>query len=137
MADLRHTQAKQSLTGVWHGLYSYPRYLEPVYFVATLIHGGTMVSGSIQEAEVGRHGAPLSYFAYVSGSKHENAVTFTKTYDGSGGRDHAVQYDGLINGDATEIEGTWSIQNDWGGRFLMIRSPGATETVARQAYAKV
>jgi hypothetical protein len=130
-------QPKQTLTGVWHGLYSYPRHLEPVYFVATLIHGGTLFSGSIQEAEIGRAGAPLAYFAYVSGSKHENAVAFTKTYDGSGGRDHAVQYDGMVNGDATEIEGTWSIQNDWGGRFLMIRSPGATEAIARQVYAKV
>jgi hypothetical protein len=130
-------QPKHSLTGVWHGLYSYPRYLEPVYFVATLIHGGTLFSGSIHEADIGRTGAPLSYFAYVSGNKHENAITFTKTYDGSGGRDHAVHYDGMINGDATEIEGTWSIEGDWGGRFLMIRSPGATETIARQVFAKV
>jgi hypothetical protein len=129
-------EPKLNLTGVWQGLYSYPLYREPVYFVATLIHSGAMLSGTIHESEVGRSGAPLTLFAYVSGSKHESAVTFTKTYDGSGGWGHAVQYDGLVNGDATEIEGGWEIKNEWGGRFLMIRSPGATEAIARRIYQK-
>jgi hypothetical protein len=129
-------EPKQNLTGVWQGLYSYPAFREPVYFVATLIQAGAMLSGAIQEAEVGETGAPLTLFAYVSGSKNESAVTFAKTYDGSAGWQHAVQYDGTINGDATEIEGRWEIQNDWSGRFLMIRSPGATESVARGIFEK-
>ncbi len=129
-------EPKQSLTGVWQGLYSYPAFREPVYFVATLIQAGTMLSGSMQEAEVGRNGAPLKLFAYLSGSKVENAVMFSKNYDGGGGWDHAVHYEGMINGDATEIEGRWQIPNDWSGRFLMIRSPGATESMARKKFVK-
>jgi hypothetical protein len=129
-------EPKQSLTGVWQGLYSYPAFREPVYFVATLIQAGTMLSGSMQEAEVGRRGAPLKLFAYLSGSKNESAVLFSKTYDGSSGWDHAVMYDGMVNGDATEIEGRWQIPNDWSGRFLMIRSPGATESLARKKFVK-
>jgi hypothetical protein len=129
-------QPKQSLTGVWQGLYSYPAFREPVYFVATLIQSGTMVSGTIQEAEVGRDGAPLALFAYVSGAKVENSLTFAKTYDGSAGWNHAVHYDGMINGDFTEIEGRWEIRNEVSGRFLMIRSLGATESVARRKFQK-
>ena len=129
-------QPNQSLTGAWQGLYSYPAYREPVYFVATLIQAGAMLSGIIQEAEVGRSGAPLKLMAYVSGSRAGSAIAFAKTYDGRGGWEHAVQYDGTLNGDATEIEGRWEIKNDWSGRFLMIRSPGATEAVARRIYQK-
>jgi hypothetical protein len=131
-------EPKQNLTGVWHGLYSYSRHREPVYFVATLIHLGAMVSGSIHESEVGRRGAPLKLFAHVSGTKLGTAVSFTKVYDGSGGWDHAVDYDGTLNGDGSEIEGMWEIKTEagCGGRFLMIRNPGASETATREIFEK-
>jgi hypothetical protein len=130
-------EPKKSLTGIWQGLYSYPLFREPVFFVATLIQSGVMLSGTIHESEVGRSGAPLKLFASISGSKHENAVLFAKTYNGSGGWDHAVHYDGILNGDATEIEGRWEIKDDWSGRFLMIRTPGTTERIARQVFEKI
>jgi hypothetical protein len=57
-------QPKTSLTGVWQGLYSYMAFREPVYFVATVIQSGTMLTGTVQEAEIGRNGAPLNLFAY-------------------------------------------------------------------------
>jgi hypothetical protein len=129
-------QPKTSLTGVWQGLYSYMAFREPVYFVATVIQSGTMLTGTVQEAEIGRNGAPLNLFAYISGAKVGNAVTFAKTYDGSGGWNHAVHYDGMLNGDASEVEGRWEIVNEGSGRFLMIRSPGATEAVARLIFEK-
>jgi hypothetical protein len=128
---------KDSLTGVWHGLYSYPVYREPVYFIATLIDAGSFISGSIHESEVGETGAPLTLFAAVEGTKAGAAVSFTKTYDGSGGWDHAVAYEGALNADRSEIEGTWSIGMKAVGRFLMIRSRGATEQVARKRFVEV
>jgi hypothetical protein len=129
--------AQQSLTGVWHGLYSYRAYREPVYFVATLIDAGSFVSGTTHESEVGETGAPLTLFATVEGAKAGSAVTFTKSYDGSGGWVHDVAYDGRLNGDATEIEGEWRIGAEASGRFLMIRSRGATEEVARRRFVEV
>jgi hypothetical protein len=128
---------KESLTGVWHGLYHYPVYREPVYFVATLIDAGSFISGTTHESEVGETGAPLTLFASVEGSKTGSAVSFTKTYDGSAGWDHAVAYEGTLNGDATEIEGEWRIGVEARGRFLMIRSRGATEQVARKRFVEV
>jgi hypothetical protein len=129
--------ASHNLTGVWHGLYSYAAYREPVYFVATLIDAGSFVSGTTHESEVGETGAPLTLFASVDGVKSGNGVSFTKLYDGSAGWDHAVAYDGVLNGDATEIEGTWRINAEASGRFLMIRSRGATEQVARKRFVEV
>jgi hypothetical protein len=62
---------------------------------------------------------------------------FTKRYDGSGGWYHGVAYDGTLNGERTEIEGQWTIGSAASGRFLMIRSSRASETVVRRAFAKV
>jgi hypothetical protein len=128
---------KQSLTGIWHGLYSYMAYREPVYFVATLIDAGSFISGTTHESEIGETGAPLTLFAAIEGSKAGDAVSFTKRYDGSGGWEHEVAYDGVLNGDATEIEGEWRIGVEASGRFLMIRSRGATEQVARKRFVEV
>jgi hypothetical protein len=128
---------KDSLTGVWHGLYQYAAFREPVYFVATLIDAGSFISGTTHESEIDEAGAPLTLFAAIEGSKAGAAVAFTKTYDGSGGWDHAVTYDGVLNSDRTEIEGAWRIGVQAQGRFLMIRSRGATEQMARKRFVSV
>ena len=128
---------QDTLTGVWHGLYSYPRQLEPVYFVATLIGSGARLSGMIHEANVGRRGAKLQLFASVEGEQSDSSVSFDKVYDGTGGWSHKVIYIGTLNSDRTEIEGNWSIPSVWSGRFLMLRSRGMTETAIRQIYETV
>ncbi|CAN1570464.1 hypothetical protein MCEMSEM23_03199 [Rhabdaerophilaceae bacterium] len=128
-----------SLTGIWHGLYSYATQPEPVYFVATLIQSGSALTGTTHESEVGLSGSPLSLFAAIEGLVDNDIVRFSKGYDGSEGWDHAVDYEGLLNEARTEIEGFWIIkpgptQLGARGRFLMIRSPGATESAVREAY---
>jgi hypothetical protein len=122
------------LTGVWHGLYSYPRYFEPVYFVATLVSFGKGFSGTTHEALVGAHGAPLKAFASVDGAHEDHAVSFLKSYDGSGGMRHSVSYDGTLLADENEIDGTWTVAGSWSGRFLMIRNRGASEAAVRKVY---
>jgi hypothetical protein len=126
-----------SLTGVWHGLYSYLAPASPIHFVATVISSGTFVSGSTHEAVTGSRGAPLTVFAGLEGVYAGKAVSFRKIYDGTGGWTHHVDYEGMLNADATEIEGRWTLPAGWQGRFLMIRSRGATEEVARKIYARM
>jgi hypothetical protein len=127
---------RASLSGQWHGLYSYPSFFEPVYFVATLVSFGVQFSGTTHEAAEGRDGAPLKSFAVVDGSLAAQDVSFLKTYDGSANRSHAINYEGTLSSDGMEIEGTWAIPGNWSGRFLMIRNAGATEKVVRRAYQK-
>jgi hypothetical protein len=124
----------ESLSGVWHGLYHYPMIRTPVYFVATLMSGKSWISGSVHEAEVGEMGQPLTLNASIEGTWGGQEVAFDKLYDGSGGWSHKVAYQGTLSPDGLEIEGTWSIPADWTGTFLMIRSPGATEAVVREAF---
>ena len=128
---------KISLTGIWHGLYSYPQYLEPVFFVATVISHGEHFSGSTHEAQIGQSGAPLTAFATVEGVVDGAQVSFKKTYDGTGGWSHSLMYFGTLNADHTEIEGQWVFPDSWSGRFLMIKGAGLSESVVRKAYEKV
>ncbi len=131
-----------SLSGVWHGLYSYARQPEPVYFVATLIQSDTLLSGTTHESIEGRSGAPLTLFASIDGRVDHDIVSFSKSYDGSYGWHHVVTYEGLLSADRLEIEGHWVIPPDGRqmggrGRFLMIRSGGASEQAVRRSFARV
>jgi hypothetical protein len=127
----------RNLTGVWNGLYSYPKYLEPVFFVATLISHGDHFSGSTHEAVEGRSGAPLTLFASVDGVLDEGLVSFRKTYDGAGGWSHSLMYFGMLSADRNEIEGQWVLPAGWSGRFMMIRRTGVSESVVRRQYEKI
>jgi hypothetical protein len=133
-------QASSNITGVWHGLYSYDVAMDPVYFVATLMSGASWISGTSHEAAHGEEGLPLTLFASLDGNRADTQIAFTKTYDGTGGWSHSVAYSGTLSPDATEIEGTWAIPDENGqmftGRFLMIRSSGASEAVVRKVYEK-
>jgi hypothetical protein len=129
--------SKNNLTGVWHGLYSYPAYLEPVFFVASLISHGSSFSGTTHEAQTGAKGAPLKLFAALTGTLTGNTVDFLKTYDQSHSVEHSILYNGELNFDQSEIEGTWTIPGYWSGRFLMMRSAGMKEEIIRKAYEHV
>jgi hypothetical protein len=134
------TGKTQSLTGVWHGLYSYDVAMAPVYFVATLMSGGSWISGTSHEACNEIVGQALTLFANLDGTIEGSKINFVKTYDGSGGWDHSVPYSGTLSPDATEIEGTWQIVEAGYapvyGRFLMIRSSGASEALVREVYER-
>jgi len=124
------------LTGVWHGIYSYPRGHGSVSFVATLIETASSVSGTTHESGAlgGRPGRTL--FATLFGSRQASRVHFTKTYDGADPSYGTVAYEGRLSGDCTEIEGRWTIPGVWSGKFLMIRSAGKEATVARKAFLR-
>jgi hypothetical protein len=115
---------ERNLTGVWHGLYTYPQQ-RSVSFVATLIETERWLSGSTHEPCVYGERPGATLLATVAGSRSGSAVTFVKTYDRNAGESFGiVNYEGTLSGDATEIEGRWSIPGVWSGKFLMIRSGG-------------
>jgi hypothetical protein len=131
------TDDTQNLTGVWHGLYTYPAGTS-VSFVATLIEAGGHLGGSTHEPCVAAICLSDTVYATLSGSWQGNAVTFIKTYDNAGpDYQNPVAYEGTLSGDATEIEGRWTIRGLLSGTFLMIRSASKAETVERKAHEKV
>ena len=127
----------RNLTGTWNGLYSYQRGMEPVGFVADLVDVSSWLGGGVRETAPGRDGRLATFHAEVSGRRSGGQVVFVKTYDGTGGRIHSVDYDGTLSQDGTEIEGTWRIARQAAGRFLMIRPEGRALAVARETFARV
>ena len=123
----------QNLTGVWSGRYFYPRELPPVSFVATLIETAASLTGMTHEPAA----TGTARYASLQGQRDGNAVSFIKTYDISGSNVDPIQYSGILNGDATEIEGTWRIHGSWSGKFLMARSPGKVAAVTRKVAERV
>jgi hypothetical protein len=134
--EMIQTPSPQNLTGIWHGLYSYPVGRAPVSFVATLIEAGHTVSGTTHEP-CGMGGGPNeTLFATLLGRRDGSAVSFVKTYDGSNPHYKNVAYEGTLSADGTEIEGRWIVPGSWSGKFLMVRPAGKQEAVTRKAFER-
>ena len=119
-----------SLTGLWNGLFSYPDLFEPTSFVAILIEQGARFSGTTHETCTRGPNLGSLLYATIEGHREGAAVSFIKTYDGTGGWTHSVAYEGLLNGDGTEIEGRWKTSG-WSGKFMMLR-PAAKGAGAKE-----
>jgi hypothetical protein len=71
------------------------------------------------------------------GARSGPAVTFTKTYEQPDVFHRSpIRYEGVLNGENTEIEGRWTIMRFWSGKFLMVRSPGQATKAERKAYER-
>jgi hypothetical protein len=110
-----------SLTGLWNGLFSYPRIYGPTSFVAILVDSGASFSGTTHERGTTRRARGGILYAMLQGRRAGTVVSFTKTYDGTGNWTHSVEYEGRLNADWTEIDGRWRIAGLWSGSFLMLR----------------
>lgn len=131
MEDRRH-----DLSGTWQGRYSYFDPREPVAFVAVVIDAAGSLGGTIHERCSEGEAAGGYLYAALSGQHAGSAVSFIKTYDGTGGWKHSVGYEGTINEHGTEITGHWQLQDQWGvwtGPFLMMRANGIEDAVIRKA----
>lgn len=122
-------ESSESLTGVWHGQYTYPLgMMPPTMFVATLIDSGSSVSGTTHETT--REGPKA---AVLDGACDGSVVRFVKTYAPASEEFQDVIYNGTLNGDRTEIEGEWTVPGVWQGKFMMIRNRGKAKAASRKA----
>jgi hypothetical protein len=119
MSESEHS----GLSGVWEGLFSYPRLYQPTPFTAVLLEFGGSISGTIHELCNNGRSAGKVLNSTVDGSCAENSVQFVKVYDpATPGHGRPITYVGALNSDATEIEGQWTVQGSWSGKFLLIRT---------------
>src|SRR5262245_48849357 len=130
------SSAADNLTGVWNGVFQQPHF-GSVAFTATLIESANQISGSTHE-RCALFGCPRgTHLALLSGRRQSRTVSFVKTYDPPGFGYGAVSYIGDLNGDATEIAGTWAIEGGLSGAFLMIRARRGALARTRKKRATV
>jgi hypothetical protein len=102
----------------WNGAYYYPSgdKRSPVPFTLKIQVNGNSFTGRTTEPATFGNGTSSQLFANVSGSVTGAGINFVKTYDGTGGVSHSVQYRGTISADGTSMNGAWNI-GSFSGRF--------------------
>jgi hypothetical protein len=126
-----------NLTGVWDGTYVQSQ-VGMVTFLATLIDSGGALGGNVTEPCV-RPGCLVggTHNASIAGHRSGSAVSFVKRYEPSGCGYDTVFYEGLVNAEATEIDGRWRLPGTMGsGTFLMVRSTKPAEAVVAEERTK-
>lgn len=119
---------RKDITGIWHGVSSYPGIEPSEEFVAELSASDGRLTGMITEVSNLVPNAPLPLRAAVEGSIRDGAVIFDKTYDGGGSQSHTVHYQGQLSADGTEISGSWQLPG-LEGIFVMRRASDEREAV--------
>jgi hypothetical protein len=100
------------VSGRWEGAYSYPDNSQPpVPFVLEVQVRGDSFTGRTSEPATFGEGSSPKLYARVQGRTSGTDVSFTKTYDGTNGVSHSVDYRGTISADGSRMTGTWHIGN--------------------------
>jgi hypothetical protein len=107
----------------WVGAYGYEDGRDAVFFNMSVTKNGNILTGFIVETQTFGSRSPSGTLrAKVIGSVNGHVVTFTKTYDGSGGQTHSVTYRGTIvnEGNKGFMFGTWHLGSDVGSWFATV-----------------
>ncbi|MET4255912.1 hypothetical protein ABIC09_000840 [Bradyrhizobium sp. S3.12.5] len=114
------TAVSDDLSGVWDGTYIQPG-TGMVTFTATLVEAGGAIEGHVTEPCSNPRCPLRTHSASITGHRAGSVVSFVKRYEPPGYGFDIVQYDGIMNGEATEIDGRWRLPGT-SGSFLMIRA---------------
>jgi hypothetical protein len=126
-----------NLTGNWQGQYSYFRNKAPVPFSARLSESNSWLDGLIEEIGTAGDAKGRPIEATVQGRRSGRSVTWIKLYHGNFRLYDSVQYVGDISDDGLEIEGSWKIHGNSGGRFLMVRQSGKDAARKKRVAVKL
>jgi hypothetical protein len=120
-------QARAPLSGLWVGYYSYDGQGAIVQFQAKLAGAGASFAGATIEPNTFGTSDVLFLTANVTGSADAaGKVSFIKTYDGTGGQTHSVQYAGTFEPGGACVSGTWRLDAASGPfRMCVAQKPNA------------
>lgn len=110
-----------TLSGHWTGGYLSSDGQDVNTFEVNLTQAGATLSGTATEVNVfGDTNRALFLTSDLDGKVSGTQVTFTKTYDGSGGVAHSVTYTGRLDPNGRRIQGSYQA-GDATGSFEMVR----------------
>jgi hypothetical protein len=114
--------AADDLSGGWRGGYLSTDQGDTNTFDMEITQTGNRITGTITEVNtIGNVEGALFLTSDLVGRVEGRTVTFTKTYDGSGGVSHSVQYRGTLDRNNRRIRGTYTVAGTVGGQFEMVR----------------
>ena len=119
-----------NLTGVWDGTFVQPQ-VGMVTFLATLIEFRRRARRK-RDRTLHHARLPIEHpQRFDCGSSIRHAVSFVKRYEPPGYGYNTVSYEGLVNAEATEIDGRWRLPGTTlSGTFLMVRSTKPAQSIA-------
>ena len=85
---------KSNFTGIWSGYFGYDNQPKTVGgdFSLALVHQGNSIGGEIIELVMSNQKVTVAK-STIQGVYNNSTFNFIKSYDGSGGRDHSVNYE--------------------------------------------
>jgi hypothetical protein len=113
----------KDMTAEWAGAYGYEDGRPAVFFSLNVSQNGKIITGHLREVQTfGSQTSDNALKAKIVGSVDGHVVAFTKTYDGSGGQSHSVNYRGtlFVDGGAMFMFGTWHLGSDVGSWFATV-----------------
>jgi hypothetical protein len=122
-----------SLTGRWHGRYTYGAGMEGEAFEAEIAESGGAIQGDTYERAEHSDGFHGMRHGRLDGVRTGAAIAFVKRYAPGHGHQQPIRYEGGVSADGTEIEGDWFIAPGARGRFLMIRDSAKPQDIAAKA----
>ena len=126
-----------NLSGVWKGIFHYPRHYPPVPFDAEIRdHFGALSGETVEVANAGGLNGQTLH-AVLWGNRQGSDVSFAKSYDTLRRAPNVVHYQGQVNESGDEISGTWRIAGSWSGPFMMIRKKPEIAAAKRTIAATV
>lgn len=125
------------LSGDWLGFYNYDFACPPTEFEAAIRDSDGVLTGVTTEMFEGPDKAGMMLQAVIDGRREGVSVRFTKLYDDLELTPDMVVYEGRVLPGGDEIEGTWSIQGDGSGTFMMMRKRREGAAVARKVEEEV
>ncbi|MGH6710179.1 MAG: hypothetical protein ACREEK_14520 [Bradyrhizobium sp.] len=125
-----------NLTGVWNGTFVQP-HVGMVTFLATLIESGGALGGNVTEPCILPNCPLKTHNASIAGHRSGSVVSFVKSYEPPGHGYNTVSYEGLVNAEATEIDGRWRLPGSaLSGTFLMVRAGKPAQAVVTEQQAE-
>jgi hypothetical protein len=108
------------LTGRWAGRYYYEDGRDSVPFEINMYANDHNLKGTISETNTFGDQNSVALFADLRGTISNNNLQFSKTYDGTGGQTHSIDYIGRLDDDKMSAKGRWHLAPA-SGRFEIYR----------------
>lgn len=111
-----------SIVGEWQGVYISAGGSDVNTFTLTFEGSPSSLTGSVVELNnFGDRSQALFLTSDLYGAQSGRTVSFTKVYDGSGGVNHSVAYEGTLSNDGRRIQGVYYLNGALAGQFELAR----------------